>query len=81
MGVGEHQRFEEACEDYMTWYDSTIQALQELHNSSGSKDDIENRLIKLKVILTATFFFWKKDKNITELFRERKDVGYYEPKI
>ena len=50
MGVGEHQRFEEACEDYMAWYDGTIQTLQEFHNSSGTKDDIENRLIKLKVI-------------------------------
>ena len=81
MRVGEHQRFEEACEDYMTWYDGTIQTLQELHNSSGSKDDIENRLIKLKVICDFNFFFWKNNKNIREHLMERKYVGDHEPKI
>ena len=49
MYVAEHQRFDESCEDYTTWYNATTQALQELHNSTGSKDDIENRIIKLKV--------------------------------
>ncbi len=54
--VGEHQKFDESCEEYITWHDTTIQTLQELHNSAGSKDDVENRLIKLKVTV-VTFHF------------------------
>ncbi len=49
VGVGEHERFDEACDDYTTWYDATVQTLKDLHNPTGSKDDLENRLIKLKV--------------------------------
>ncbi len=49
LNVGEHQRFNESCEDYMTWYDTTTQTLQDLHNSTGTKEEVENRSSKLKV--------------------------------
>ena len=49
MQVGDHSHYQGAAEEFTTWLDVATEKLQSLHNSAGTKDDIENRLIKLKV--------------------------------
>ena len=47
--VNDHRRYQVATEEYATWLDGAAEKLQTLHNSAGTKDDVESRLNTLRV--------------------------------
>ena len=47
--VVEHGRYDAATLDFVSWLESTTEKLQDLHNLSGSRDQLEARLAKIKV--------------------------------
>ena len=49
LRLSEHQQYQTAVDEYTTWLDGAAEKLQTLHNSAGTREDIENRLTKIRV--------------------------------
>ena len=47
----EHKLYEEAAETFNIWLMTSFNKLQQYYDKQGSKDDIENRLIKIRVCI------------------------------